>query len=311
MTEGQQYELQLVMSDTRDFDINIWGDQTNNTGPSDLFVDHGNSAAKLVTSVFVGDGTGIQSFYIEVLGDFPGHFNAMQLRAIPNVPAGPGAFFTGDAEVEDNLPLSTELTLGATTYYFRTEFQFDGDAAMTALSLNTLVDDGAVFYLNGEEVYLQNMPAGPVAHTTLALEEVANPVSLTTDIPIPTEHLVTGTNLLAVELHTSGPADTDMLMGVELHATEIPLQSIEQIDVAFNEVPAASTDPFWVELVNNGDTELVLDGFVLASSTDAEYTLSRSIRVIRTAVTWCLRRSCPAVRSSTRARRGPPTRKRS
>jgi len=164
--------------------------------------------------------------------------------------------------------------LGATTYYFRTEFLFDGDAAMSALSLNTLVDDGAVFYLNGEEVYLQNMPAGPVVHTTLALGEVANPVSLTTDIPIPTEHLVTGTNLLAVELHTSGPADTDMLMGVELHATEIPLQSIEQIDMAFNEVPAASTDPFWVELVNYGDTELVLDGYVLASSTDAEYVLS-------------------------------------
>ena len=73
------------------------------------------------------------------------------------------------------------------------------------------------------------------------------------DIPIPTEHLVTGTNLLAVELHTSGPADTDMLMGAELHATEIPLQSIEQIDMAFNEVPAAGTEPFWVELVNYGD----------------------------------------------------------
>ena len=97
LTEGQAYELQLVMSDTRALawdgtgaqpaNIGIWGDQTTNTGASDIFVDHGNSASKLVTGTFTADATGTQSLYIEVFPGYPGHFNALQLRAIP--PDGP------------------------------------------------------------------------------------------------------------------------------------------------------------------------------------------------------------------------------
>ncbi len=75
------------MSDTRAFNIDIWGDQTTNTGASDIFVDHGNSASKLVTGTFTADATGTQSLYIEVIPGYPGHFNALQLRAIP--PDGP------------------------------------------------------------------------------------------------------------------------------------------------------------------------------------------------------------------------------
>ena len=87
LTESQAYELQLVMSDTRAFNIDIWGDQTTNTGASDIFVDHGNSASKIVTGTFTADATGTQSLYIEVIPGYPGHFNALQLRAIP--PDGP------------------------------------------------------------------------------------------------------------------------------------------------------------------------------------------------------------------------------
>ena len=79
----QDYELQLVMSDTRAFNLDIWGDQTTNAGASDLVVDHGNSASKIVTGTFTGDATGTQSLYIEVFPDYPGHFNALQLRAVP------------------------------------------------------------------------------------------------------------------------------------------------------------------------------------------------------------------------------------
>ena len=75
------------MSDTRNFNVDIWGDQTTNTGASDIVVAHGNSASKIVTLTFTGDGTGTQSLYVQVLADYPGHFNALQLRAIS--PEGP------------------------------------------------------------------------------------------------------------------------------------------------------------------------------------------------------------------------------
>ena len=82
LTEGQAYELQFVMSDRRDLNLDIWGDQTTNTGASDLSVDHGNSASKLVTLTFTADATGTRSLYIEVIPGCPGHFNALQLRAV-------------------------------------------------------------------------------------------------------------------------------------------------------------------------------------------------------------------------------------
>ena len=83
LTEGQAYGLQLVMSETRALNMNIWGDQTDTTGASDLSVDHGNGASKLVTVTFTADATGTQSLFIQVIPGCPGHFNALQLRAVP------------------------------------------------------------------------------------------------------------------------------------------------------------------------------------------------------------------------------------
>ena len=57
-----------------------------------------------------------------------------------------------------------ELPTGPNTYYFRHEFDFDDAPERTTLELTTLLDDGAVIYLNGQEVYRQNMTAGPVGY---------------------------------------------------------------------------------------------------------------------------------------------------
>ena len=54
--------------------------------------------------------------------------------------------------------MSTE----AATYYFRKEFQFTGLPVTSVLQLNPIIDDGAVFYLNGLEVARTNMPSGTV-----------------------------------------------------------------------------------------------------------------------------------------------------
>ena len=107
----QDYELQLVMSDTRAFNLDIWGDQTTNTGASDIFVDHGNSASKIVTGTFTADATGTQSLYIEVIPGYPGHFNALQLRAIPEPEPEPDPVITFDVEDYTDGGLSTAGTL--------------------------------------------------------------------------------------------------------------------------------------------------------------------------------------------------------
>ena len=52
------------------------------------------------------------------------------------------------------------------------EFDFSGATSLTELTASLILDDGAVFYLNGQEVYRHNMPAGPVTHDTPAASEV-------------------------------------------------------------------------------------------------------------------------------------------
>ena len=82
LSDGQQYELQLIMGDTRDHTHFIYGDRTDAGGAPSTFVEHGNSLSKIVTGTFTGDATGVQSLYVEVIPGYPGHFNAMQLRAV-------------------------------------------------------------------------------------------------------------------------------------------------------------------------------------------------------------------------------------
>ncbi len=115
----QYYELQLVMSDTRAFNLDIWGDQTTNTGASDIFVDHGNSASKILTVTFTADATGTRSLYIEVIPGYPGHFNALQLRAIP--PDGPFEI-SSITKAGAETTIVFESTIGAT---YIIEFSFD------------------------------------------------------------------------------------------------------------------------------------------------------------------------------------------
>ena len=92
LADGQLYDLQLIMGDNREHDhynADIWGDQTDNSGDPDIFVDYGYSQSKLVTGTFNADATGTQSMYIQVIPTFPGHFNAFQLRASDFVPQDP------------------------------------------------------------------------------------------------------------------------------------------------------------------------------------------------------------------------------
>ncbi|MDC0067010.1 lamin tail domain-containing protein, partial [Verrucomicrobia bacterium] len=56
------------------------------------------------------------------------------------------------------------------TYYFETEFNLTEAQFSNAyeLQLTYLIDDGAIFYINGKEVYRYNMPFGEVNSSTLA-----------------------------------------------------------------------------------------------------------------------------------------------
>jgi hypothetical protein len=121
---------------------------------------------------------------------------------------------------------STELPFGPFTYYFRNAFVFSEEPAQTELKLDLAVDDGAVLYLNGAEIYRHNMPGGPVEYWTPAVSMVGD-TPLISGITLATTNLIRGTNVLAVEVHQHAATDGGMTFGAGLTALVVPAQPLE------------------------------------------------------------------------------------
>jgi len=87
-------------------------------------------------------------------------------------------------------------------YYFRTTFSATGSDARARLELRIQHHDGAVVYLNGEEVCRSGMPAGEVHHRTRALGHSGGVFVIA---PVPAGRVRVGSNLLAVRVHLIDP----------------------------------------------------------------------------------------------------------
>lgn len=107
-------------------------------------------------------------------------------------PASPSSFGVGE-------PVVTTLTSGRTTYYFRNRFAIADPAALGPVVLRCNADDGAIVYWNGNELYRYNMPAGAVSYTNVAAT-VCDETNWF-DCEVPAEWIVTGSNVIAVEVH--------------------------------------------------------------------------------------------------------------
>jgi hypothetical protein len=115
----------------------------------------------------------------------------------------------------------------AIAYYFRTHFTLSADLSQVALMFSTYVDDGAIFYINGTEVYRLRMDADmsiPVYHDTLATGypgagDAIEPEFFTV-LGGQAASLMVGDNVLAVEVHNYNPSSPDITFGATLEATQ-------------------------------------------------------------------------------------------
>lgn len=111
-----------------------------------------------------------------------------------------------------------------TTYYFRKKFSVPAVSALAdTLVLNLLRDDGALVYINGQEVVRSNMPAGPVAYPTFSSAVVSDQDELTYfEYHIPRAVLINGTNTIAVEIHQCNSSSSDLGFDLELKELRVP-----------------------------------------------------------------------------------------
>jgi len=107
------------------------------------------------------------------------------------------------------------------TYYFRTHFNLGYEPTSISLVASNLIDDAAVYYLNGHEIYRQNIAAAPTRITSSTYATAAIEAAWTSTV-IPAEFLVQGDNVLAVEVHQGGTASSDIDFGMSIRGDIAP-----------------------------------------------------------------------------------------
>ncbi|MBN1671441.1 MAG: chitobiase/beta-hexosaminidase C-terminal domain-containing protein, partial [Kiritimatiellae bacterium] len=126
--------------------------------------------------------------------------------------AGPAPFgYAGPGDPEH--PFGTELTdmrYGYGSVFLRKRFWLDHAHAVESLVLNADYDDGFVAWLNGVEVKRVNVPAGEPSHDGLA--DPGHESGTYEPLPLtgPFGHLVTGANVLAVQVFNVSRESSDL-----------------------------------------------------------------------------------------------------
>jgi len=122
---------------------------------------------------------------------------------------------TGAAPLGKALSPATAIPTTGITQYFVKDFSVANLASIAMLRLTLRADDGAVVYLNGNEIARHNMPFGsPLFSTPAWAAQTGSPFDLSFDLP--KDGLVQGTNRLAVELHQNVSADVDSIFSATL-----------------------------------------------------------------------------------------------
>lgn len=132
-----------------------------------------------------------------------------------------------------SLPAAKNTALPAKTtgrpepcYFFRTTFSLSDTNDLVALRVSHLIDDGAIFYLNGAEIQRVRMDDGPVAYTTPASDSPqagdATAIEFFTLVGRALTNLVAGSNTLAARVHQHGTDSTDVVFGASLAAVRDP-----------------------------------------------------------------------------------------
>ncbi|MBN9689793.1 MAG: lamin tail domain-containing protein [Verrucomicrobia bacterium] len=200
-------------------------------------------------------------------------------------PTGNGLLYVESAELP--APKGTPLNIGQSTYYFRTAFVIPAVPSGAQLILNTILDDGAVFYLNGQEVFRQNIPADVVVDFNTPADLVSD-ATITGPFTLPATALRSGVNVLAVEVHQNNVGSSDIVFGaslrleggnvvpftpgepnnVVLELPEFPSVYLTEI-VPLNQTGITNSngqrEP-WLELANLGSEPVSLEGWFLSDS---------------------------------------------
>ncbi|MFN0053350.1 MAG: lamin tail domain-containing protein [Planctomycetales bacterium] len=133
---------------------------------------------------------------------------------------GNAEFGYGDGDEATTVSFGPNANAKFITTYFRKTFDVANPSAVTGLLLRLKRDDGAVVYINGVEAIRSNLPTGTITAATLASNNVGGTDEQTFfEYEINPSLLVSGNNLIAIEVHQSNASSSDLSFDAELIAS--------------------------------------------------------------------------------------------
>jgi hypothetical protein len=132
---------------------------------------------------------------------------------------GPAQLGYGDNDEATVINFGSDPNNKIPTYYFRQKFVADDPSELTQLIVRLIADDGAVVYLNGQEVWRQNMPGGTIDFNTLASGTIGAPgENAWNEQSLSASALLPGENTIAVEVHQAVANSSDVSFDLEIRS---------------------------------------------------------------------------------------------
>ena len=169
-------------------------------------------------------------------------------------------------------------TPGLLTYYFRKSFTWNGGGGGAQFQMDTILDDGATFYMNGTYIGNKDGDPAPVHNTSVATVTVTDAVLVNNAVigAIPPGVLVEGTNVLAAVSFQANATSSDMIFGANLRLGNAP-----PTELLINEVRQAGAGAGFIEFYNPGGVPINLNGFFLTDTSGAwtKFPITQSVMV--------------------------------
>jgi hypothetical protein len=187
--------------------------------------------------------------------------------------SGQGAF--GYPAQGAPVTVRTPLPTGTPVAYLRGRFNWENDFAGIVLAAATVLSDGAVFYLNGQEVRRVRMPAGPIDFNTAAINGTTGEV-----FGIDPGTLLVGENVLAVEVHDQIQGALNLYFDLGLRATtNYAVVITDPSRPADRSIVAGQPTTFSVEVLGTGPLtyEWLKDNQPIEGATNPTFTLAAAL----------------------------------
>ena len=156
--------------------------------------------------------------------------------------SGPAQLGYGDGDEATVVSYGSNANKKFITTYFRKTITIADASTFSSFILNVKRDDGAVVFINGTERFRTNMPNGTISYTTKASTDAADDGNTPQTIILAAGTLVTGTNVIAVEIHQRAGNSTDISFDLQLSgASDVTPPIISSFSPADNATNVSNT----------------------------------------------------------------------